>query len=276
MRLDVSPAYGDALYLMLAALGIFLVIFTIYLWRVGWGRKGPGQRFTLRPIRAYDAAREGLSRASETGRALHASPGTGGVRAGGVGTAATLAGMAVVESMARASAITGAPVQATTNDAVAYALTENAIRRGYQRAGWSMEDDSGGARLITHEDSVAYVAGAAEVVAQQKTSHAVTVGQFGPEVLFLLEAQRRTGANQIAGASDAQGAALMLLAADQTLVGEEIFASGAYLEQRQSHIASLLTQDWLRWIVILAIVAGFVVANILGEDPHTWFGGPYP
>jgi hypothetical protein len=68
----------------------------------------------------------------------------------------------------------------------------------------------------------------------------------------------------------------MLLAADQTLVGEEIFASGAYLERRQSHIASVLTQDWLRWIVILAIIAGFVVANLLGEDPRTWFGGPYP
>src|SRR5947199_389726 len=82
-----------------------------------------------------DAAREGLSRASETGRALHASPGTGGVRAGGTATASTLAGLAVVESMARASAITGAPVIATTNDGVAYTLAENAVRRGYQRAG---------------------------------------------------------------------------------------------------------------------------------------------
>jgi hypothetical protein len=272
MIIDVSPAYGDALYLMLGALTLFLVLFTVYLWRTGWGRKGYSRLFTLRPLRAYDAAREGLSRASETGRALHASPGTGGVRAGGTATASTLAGMTVVESMARASAITGAPVIATTNDAVAYALTENAIRRGYQRAGWSMEGESGGARMVTHEDSIAYIAGAAEVVGQQKTSHAVTVGQFGPEVLFLLEAQRRSGANQIAGSSDPQAAALMLLAADQTLIGEEIFASGAYLERRQSHIASLLAQDGLRWIVILAIIAGFIVANILGEGPSTWFG----
>jgi hypothetical protein len=177
--------------------------------------------------------------------------------------------------MARASAITGAPVIATTNDAVAYALTENAIRSGYLRAGWSMEGESGGARLVAHEDSIAYVAGAAEVVSQQKTSHAVTVGHFGPEVLFLLEAQRRSGANQIAGSSESQAAALMFLAADQTLVGEEIFASGAYLERRQSHIASILAQDGLRWIVILAIIAGFIVANILGEGPSVWFG-PYP
>jgi hypothetical protein len=275
MSFEVSPAYGNTLYLMLGALGAFLLFFMIYLWRTGWGRKQPGQRFGLRPLHAYDAAREGLSRASETGRALHTSPGTGGVRAGGSATASTLAGMTVVESMARASAITGAPVIATTNDAVAYALTENAIRRGYQRAGWSMEGESGGARMVSHEDSIAYVAGAAEVVAQQKTSHAVTVGQFGPESLFLLEAQRRAGANQIAGSSDSQGAALMLLAADQTLIGEEIFASGAYLERRQSHIASLLAQDGLRWLIILGIIAGFILANVLGQGPSVWFG-QYP
>ncbi|MFL5735406.1 MAG: DUF6754 domain-containing protein [Chloroflexia bacterium] len=275
MTVNLSPAYGTALYLMLGALAIFLLLFLLYLWRTGWGRNVPGEHFTLRPLRPYDAAREGLSRASETGRALHASPGTGAVRAGGVATASTLAGLTVVESMARASAITGAPVIATTNDAVAYALAENAVRRGYQRAGWSMEGESGGARMVTHEDSIAYVAGAAEVVSQQKTSHAVTVGQFGPEVLFLMEAQRRSGANQIAGSSDPQAAALMLLSADHTLVGEEIFASGAYLERRQSHIASLLAQDGLRWVVILVIIAGFIVANALGESPRVWFG-PYP
>lgn len=275
MNIQITPAYGDALYLMLGALGLFLLLFLLYLWWIGWGRKEQGKQFTLRRIRGYEAAREGLSRAAETGRALHTSPGTGGVSASGASTASTLAGLAIVESMAHASAITGAPVQATTNDAVAFALTENAIRRGYQRAGWSMERESGGARFLTHNDPLAYVAGAAEVVAQQKASHAVIAGQFGPEVMFLLEAQRRSGANQIAGSSDPQAVALMVLAADQTLIGEEIFASGAYLDRRKSHIASLLAQDGLRWIVILAIIAGFIAANIWGDGPKVWFNS-YP
>jgi|SRR5436190_1808075 len=275
MNITISRAYGDALYLMLGALVLFLVLFVLYLWWTGWGRKVQGRQFTLRQIPGYDAAREGLSRAAETGRALHTSPGTGGVRASGATTASTLAGMAIVESMAHASAITGAPVQATTNDAIAFALTENAVRRGYQRAGWSMERESGGARFLTHDDPLAYVAGAAEVVYQQKASHAVIAGHFGSEVLFLLEAQRRSGANQIAGATDRQAIALMFLGADHTLIGEEVFASGAYLERRKPHIASLLAQDGLRWIVILAIIAGFIVANILGDGPTVWFR-PYP
>src|SRR5439155_3595699 len=151
-NISISPAYGDALYFMLGGLALFLALFLLYLWRTGWGRREAGKQFGLRPLRAYEAAREGLSRAAETGRAVHTSPGSGGVRAGGISTASTLAGMEIVEAMARVSAITGAPVQATTNDAVAYALTENALRRGYQHAGWAMESESGGARFLTHDD----------------------------------------------------------------------------------------------------------------------------
>jgi hypothetical protein len=263
---NVQPAYGDSLYIMLGALVLFLVFFLIYLWRAGWGRKGGGRRFNFRSIPGYDATNEGLARAAETGRAVHTSPGTGGVGAHGMQSASTLAGMGVVESMARVAAITGAPVQATTNDAVAYALTDNALRRGYQRAGWSLESESGGARFLTHGDPLAYVAGAAEVAERQQVSHAVMAGQFGPEVLILAEAQRRSGAQQIMGSTDHQGLALLSITADHTLIGEEIFASGVYLERRTTHSASLLAQDALRWVVILLIIAGFIFLNVIGEN----------
>jgi hypothetical protein len=123
---------------------------------------------------------------------------------------------------------------------------------------------------VTHDDPLAYVAGASGVVEQQRTSHSVIAGQFGPEVLFLMEAQRRSGADQIAGSSDPQAAALMYLAADHALIGEEIFASGAYLERRRSHIASLLAQDGLRWAVIALIIIGAIVANLVGSEWLDW------
>src|SRR5262245_33755560 len=134
---DISPAYGNALFLMLGVLALFLVLFIVYLWQTGWGRGVPGRTLRIRPIPGYDAARQGMSRAAETGRAVHTSPGTGSVGSAGSSTASTLAGLNIVESMARVSAVTAAPVQATSNDAVAFALTENALRRGYQLAGWS-------------------------------------------------------------------------------------------------------------------------------------------
>jgi hypothetical protein len=265
--MSIEPAYGSALLVMLGALVLFLVLFLVYLWQSGWGRRDPASAepvHRLRPIAGYEAANEGLALSAETGRAVHTSPGTGSVGAQGIGSAATLAGMAVVESMARVSAITGAPVQATTNDAVAYALTDNALRRGARRAGWSIESEGGEARFLTHADPLAYAAGATEVVEGEKVSSAVMVGQFGPEVLILTEVQRRNGAQQIIGSSDHQALALINISADHTLIGEEIFASGAYLERRTTHIASLLAQDGLRWAVIVLIVLGFIIGNVLG------------
>ncbi|HEY0070169.1 MAG TPA: DUF6754 domain-containing protein [Chloroflexia bacterium] len=266
---NVGPAYGDALYIMLGVLVLFLVLFVVCLWLAGWGRRADARRtISLRHIPGYDATRVGLSTAAETGHAMHTSPGSGGVGSRGVTTAATLAGMNLVESMSRVGAITGAPVQATTNDAIAYALTDNAVRRGYRRAGWSMESENAGARFLTHNDPLAYAAHVTDIVDRSNVSQAVMAGQFGPEVLLITEAQRRTKAYQIAGSSDPQALALMTLTVDHTLVGEEIFASGAYLERRTSHIASLLAQDGLRWIIILLIIAGFILVNVLGQE---WF-----
>src|SRR6266567_5450539 len=95
---NIQPAYGDSLFIMLGALVLFLVFFLIFLWRAGRGskdRKGRGMRFHFRSIPGYDATNEGLARAAETGRAVHTSPGSGGVGAQGMQSASTLAGMAV-------------------------------------------------------------------------------------------------------------------------------------------------------------------------------------
>jgi hypothetical protein len=45
-------------------------------------------------------------------------------------------------------------------------------------------------------------------------------------------------------------------AAQDPLIGEELFASGAYVGAGPSHEASLQVQDVLRWLIIIALVIG--------------------
>jgi hypothetical protein len=40
------------------------------------------------------------------------------------------------------------------------------------------------------------------------------------------------------------------------LIGEELFAAGAYVGAGASHEGSLLVQDILRWLIIITILAG--------------------
>ena len=48
--------------------------------------------------------------------------------------------------------------------------------------------------------------------------------------------------------------------ADEMLVGEEMYAAGAYLSEKPWHISCLLAQDWMRWAIVLAII-GLVIAK---------------
>jgi hypothetical protein len=43
------------------------------------------------------------------------------------------------------------------------------------------------------------------------------------------------------------------------LIGEELYAVGAYLKTGPIHIASLRAQDLLRWVIILAILLGSIL-----------------
>jgi hypothetical protein len=54
----------------------------------------------------------------------------------------------------------------------------------------------------------------------------------------------------------------LLAAADQTLVGEDVYASGAYLSQNPGQVAALRAQDVLRWIVIIGMIVGAIYKAI--------------
>jgi hypothetical protein len=66
------------------------------------------------------------------------------------------------------------------------------------------------------------------------------------------------------GASDElSGQAVLFANTQDALIGEELFAAGAYLGAGASHLASLTLQDILRWFIILALLGG-AAAKLIG------------
>jgi hypothetical protein len=51
--------------------------------------------------------------------------------------------------------------------------------------------------------------------------------------------------------------------AQEPLIGEELYAAGAYLQAGPLHISSLRAQDILRW-VLAAIILGGAILKFLG------------
>jgi hypothetical protein len=89
------------------------------------------------------------------------------------------------------------------------------------------------------------------------------VGSFGDEYLLMGEAGARQGVHQVVGSADPQTLPFVYASADETLVGEEIFAGGAYTSRLPIQVASLLTEDLARWFVVLAIVLIAVLKILL-------------
>lgn len=252
--------YGNSEIAIFALLAIFLIAFVLVL-GASRGRK-------LQPLRnliPYQRIKGAIGRAAELGKTVHFSPGAGSLSQG-THPVETLAGLTVGEAVARQAAQSSARLVITTNGPVAYAVADNVASRGYTTVGRLADYQAEDTRFITQSqnDSLPYLVGAADVVEHEDTELNIAVGYFGPEYLLLGETAARNGVSQIVGASEASAIPLMLTTADpeQVLIGEEIFAGGAYLQQRSSHIASLLAQDALRIAIIILIIVGVVLVNV--------------
>jgi hypothetical protein len=240
------------------ALLLFLVAFLPALYLSG-RRVQKGDFPDLRSIPAFDALQGVTARAIETGRAVHFSLGLGGIT--GDATADSLAGLSALEYLADQSAAAGAPPTVTLADPTLLPLAQDAIRRPY---GPDQEEASEAARHVRWiaPEPAAYAAGVMGVLGIEAVDANVMIGEFGDEYLLMAEAAHRRQITQIGGATDPNVIPFVFATADQTLMGEEMYAAGAYLNHKPWHIGSLLAQDFTRWVIVIVIIA-LVIINTL-------------
>jgi hypothetical protein len=58
----------------------------------------------------------------------------------------------------------------------------------------------------------------------------------------------------------------MYASASEPLIGEEIFAAGAYLGKKPMHVSSINTQDIFRWILVVLMILGIVLKYLGMHD----------
>lgn len=204
-----------------------------------------------RPLPAFDALQGQIGRGIETGRAAHISIGVGGIA--GEETLVTLAGAAIVDSLAQEAADTGASPVVTTADGTALFLAQDMLRRPYTRRGDLGGYDPLNAQMLGMQP-FQYAAGVMELLAHAQPVSNAMVGSFGPEVGLIAEEGVKRGLTQVAGSTDARALAVLQPSVDHLLVGEEVFAAGAYLDRRPGHLARLGTQDLARFILLMLII----------------------
>ena len=82
------------------------------------------------------------------------------------------------------------------------------------------------------------------------------IGWFCPEAGLITESAERENVLTIGASDDLAGQSILFASAQDPLIGEELYATGAYLGAGSAHEASLTVQDILRWIIILLLLGG--------------------
>ena len=210
----------------------------------------------LREITAFTKLKHQIRLAVEAGQRVHISLGHGGID--GTQASSVFVGLSMLKRIARTASISDQPPVATSGEALEAILSQDTIRNTYQQLG--VEDQyqhiSGQVSGLT---PFSYAAGTIPVIYDQNVSTNLLSGSFGSEVALIIEAADRKGGVTVAGSDNLPAQAVIYSTMGNPLIGEELFAGGAYLQAGEMHMASLKAQDVFRWILVFSILVGGIL-----------------
>lgn len=239
--------------LILGAAALLLMLLFAFL-------DGRSTRRTKRDIAAFSELRRTIDLSVEDGSRMQVSLGAGGLL--GPQAAAALAGLSLLRQVAETASDSDQPPIASSGDAALSLVAQDTLRAAYHRLGIRDQYDvSLGA--VTGLTPFSYGAGTMPMILDNVVSGSTLVGSFGLEA-GLITAASQPSQRFTVGGSDGLGAQAVLFAsAAQPLIGEELYATGAYADAGRMHDASLHAQDVLRWLLVLGLLAN-ALANLFG------------
>jgi hypothetical protein len=238
---------------MMLALGFLALSAALLVALTLWRRRSPG---ALRLIEAYERLNRSIGLAVESGTRLHVSLGRGNLFTTRAGSA--LAGLAMLRRLSERTSLSDRPPVVTSGDASLAILSQDTLQSGYRAAGAEDQYRFTTGRL-TGLTPFSYAAGTVSTIHDESVSANVFIGDFGAESGLLAEASDRENTSLIAASDDLSAQSVFYASSQEPLIGEELFAAGAYVGAGASHEASLNVQDILRWLIILAIIIGSIL-----------------
>jgi hypothetical protein len=202
-------------------------------------RKSPP---AFREIPAYTRLRQAIGRVVEDGTRLHVSLGRGGLIT--PQSASAMAGLTLLRRLAELTSAGDQPPIVTSGDASLAILSQDTLQTASQASAQGVYDP------------FSYAAGAIPAIRDENISTNVLMGNFGVEAALLADAAERDNTFTLAASDNLAAQAVLYASAQEPLIGEELYAAGAYMDAGPVHTASLTVQDILRWLIIAAILLG--------------------
>lgn len=213
----------------------------------------------LRPIAGLDALEESVGRATEMGRPVHFSPGLGDI----IGTSApeTLAALQILSYVTQLSARYDARYIVTIRMPNVFPLAQELVRTGYLASGKLQAYREDTVRFLS-SDQDAYAAGVIGLFHQEQVASSILAGLYMGEALLIAESAAGKGIMQVAITASVTQIPFFVAACDYTIIGEELFAAGAYVSGDKSRLGGIAGQDYFKLAIMAVIVLGTIMTSV--------------
>lgn len=246
----VNPTNGAIFLLLFGAL--VLIVLSIL-------RRRKEPPLHTREVAGLRGLEREIERAAESANPVHVALGTGGLSSGD--TITSLAGLQALEGLVDAAVAYDVPPIVTVGHPTLLPLAQDALRRAYERRGARELYDPGQVRFVA-PSPLAYAAGANPVGAPEDATASIAAGAYGSEVSLLAESSDRRRMAQWAAADSTEAMGALYPATDRLAVGEELYAIGAQVTEKDKYVTSLMAEDVLRFLVVAAILGAAVLALV--------------
>jgi hypothetical protein len=215
-----------------------------------------GRRIDVRSLKPLEAIDGAVARSVAQGRPIYFVPGSRDLD-----NMQTVAALSVLGPVARKVADCGGRLFVPTSRSIVMETARDICRRAYEqadRADLWREDMV----VYISDDQLGFVARVDGLIAREKPGVCFLMGFFASESLLLAEGGYQVGAVQIAGTASPVQLPFLVAACDHVLLGEELFAAGASLENDAAMLGSLRGQDDCKIAAAALIIVGSLLTTL--------------
>jgi hypothetical protein len=209
----------------------------------------------FRPIPAFRILNQMMTHSVEQGQSLHLTLGSGNLT--GCHTTIGICGLTATENLSRVSLISDHPAVCTSGDGGLDMISRDILNQSYRQAIKLGINQRAQARFTGATPS-AYVIGTLAGLLDAPFSGNVLIGEFN-NLGVLLTGLPLHDHSSLAATDNLAAQMAFYACSEESLLGEDVYAAAAYTAPNSSRSASLITQDVLRWLVIVVSIGAILV-----------------
>jgi hypothetical protein len=217
-----------------------------------------GRELFLRAIPGLAALDEAVGRATEMGKPVYYLTGREELK-----KISTIAAVSILGEVVKKVAAYDTQIKVPHTDPMVAAVCQDVTRQAYIAAGRpdAYRDEI---NFFITRDQFSYTAAVDGMFLRERPAACIYMGYYYAESLILAETGASVGAIQIAGTDAEHQLPFFFTACDYTLIGEELYAAGAYLSKDPVLIGTIRGQDLCKFLIMLLLTAGVLLSTVAG------------